>query len=161
MNIRFIDTSVMTNLLDIPEMNQDKERVILEWSEVLQNKETLIMPIATIIETGNHIAHIVNGYKRREVAIKYIEYLRKTAENEAPWILYGNNLDTKSLRFFVENFETNALNKTGIGDLSIIEAYQRYKESQPAIGTIRIWSMDAHLNSYCEENVGMSRRRSK
>lgn len=36
-----------------------------------------------------------------------------------------------------------------------------YKESQPSIGTIRIWSMGAHFDSYCEENVGIRRRHSR
>ena len=61
MNVRFIDTSIMLNLLEVPGRCAEKERVKEEWRFILEKKETLIMPIATIIETGNHIAHIADG----------------------------------------------------------------------------------------------------
>ena len=70
MNVRFIDTSIMCNLLEIPNMCADKERIKKEWKEVLERKETLIMPLATIIETGNHIAHISDGRARNVKLLK-------------------------------------------------------------------------------------------
>lgn len=69
MNVRFIDTSVMMNLLEVPEMCSDAEKIKEEWIEVLKAEDVLILPIATIIETGNHIAHISNGNIRRKIAI--------------------------------------------------------------------------------------------
>lgn len=93
MNVRFIDTSVMTNMLEIPGRCKDVKSVQEELKKVIEAKEVLILPIATIIETGNHIAHIDNGNIRRTIAQKFGEYLRKTAEGEAPWQLYGVELD--------------------------------------------------------------------
>lgn len=89
MNVRFIDTSIMLNLLEVPGRCAEKERVNEEWRFILEKKETLIMPIATIIETGNHIAHIADGTARRSITLKFQEYLRKTADSLAPWQLYG------------------------------------------------------------------------
>ena len=49
--------------------------------------------------------------------------------------------------------------KTGVGDLSIIRAYERYRDETPAIGEIRIWSTDNHLIGYHEKMEIPSRRR--
>ncbi len=163
MNVRFIDTSIMCNLLEIPNMCADKERVKKEWEEVLKNKETLIMPLATIIETGNHIAHIAdgNGDARYRITKKFKEYLEKTAESKAPWTLYGNALEQKEIKYIAEHLEQFLPMRTGIGDMTIIYAYEKYLAEEPAIGTIMIWSMDEHLASYRMENVSMQRRRGR
>ena len=163
MNVRFIDTSVMVNMLEVPDMCSDAEEVKREWREVLEAGEVLILPIATIIETGNHIAHISNGTIRRKIAGKFGEYLRKTAEGEAPWQLYGIELDREGLIYLADHIEENALYEIGIGDMSIVYAYNQYKEKTPAIGSIMIWSTDKHLQSYREENVsaGIKRRRKR
>ena len=159
MNVRFIDTSVMVNLLEVPNLCNDAEAVKGEWKEVLQTGDVLILPIATIIETGNHIAHISNGNIRRTIAGKFGEYLRKTAEGEAPWQLYGIELDKAGLLYLADHIEENALCEIGVGDMSIVYAYKQYKEKTPAIGSIMIWSTDKHLQSYREENVSAATKR--
>lgn len=68
MNVRFIDTSVMANMLKIPGKCNAAESVQEEFKQVIEAKEVLILPIATIIETGNHIAHIDSGNIRRTIA---------------------------------------------------------------------------------------------
>ena len=161
MNVRFIDTSIMCNLLEIPDKCADKERVKKEWKEVLERKETLIMPLATIIETGNHIAHIAdgNGDARYTIAKKFKQFLEKTAESKAPWTLYGNALEQKEIKYLADNLEKFLPAKIGIGDMTIVYAYEKYLAEEPAIGTIMIWSTDGHLSSYRQENVSMQRRR--
>lgn len=161
MNVRFIDTSIMCNLLEVPKMCDDKEEVKQEWKEVLERKETLIMPLATIIETGNHIAHIPDGNSRRAVSLRFKEFLEKTAESKAPWTLYGNALDSKEIKYIAENLDQFTLRGTGIGDMTIIYAYEKYLKEGPAIGTIMIWSKDGHLSTYRQENVCMQRRRKR
>ena len=101
MTVRFIDTSGMLNLLEVPEMCSDAEAVKEQWKEVLRAEDVLILPVATIIETGNHIAHISNGNARRTIAGKFGEYLRKTAEGEAPWQLYGVEFFRNLVRLFI------------------------------------------------------------
>ena len=76
MNIHFIDTSVFANILDIPNMNADCKLVIAEFNKRIKNKkERIILPYATLIETGNHIAHIPNGNKTRNIAMKFNKML--------------------------------------------------------------------------------------
>lgn len=163
MNVRFIDTSVMLNLLEVPGKCADSQMIKEEFRQIIKNNETLILPIATVIETGNHIAHISNGSSRRTIASKFGEFLKKTAEREAPWQLYGIELDKEGLLYLAEHIEEYAIRQVGVGDMSIIYAYEQYKSNTPGIGRIMIWSTDTHLQGYIEENVSETtyRRRRK
>lgn len=161
MNVKFIDTSVMLNLLEVPKMCSDVEKVKLQWKQNLESNDVLIMPFATIVETGNHIAHISDGNKRRKIARKFGEFLRKTAKGEAPWKLYGVKNTKEELLYLADNIEDFATREIGIGDMSIVYAYERYIEETPGVGTIMIWSTDTHLQGYRKENVSMTRRRRK
>lgn len=70
MRVHFIDTSVFVNIIDVPNMNDQRGTVMKELKELLKNrnKEKMILPFATIIETGNHIAQNGNGQQRRKSA---------------------------------------------------------------------------------------------
>ena len=57
MNVRFIDTSIMLNFLEVPGRCAEKERVKEEWRFILEKKETLIMPIATIIDRESYCSY--------------------------------------------------------------------------------------------------------
>lgn len=159
MNIKFIDTSVMLNLLEVPGRCNEMELVKTQWREAIEAKDVLIMHAATIIETGNHIAHIENAKSRRDIAAKFGKFLRKTANGEAPWQFYGIAIDKDELLYLEENVEEFATRKVGIGDMSIVYTYERYKNEIPAIGSIKIWSTDVHLQGYSAENVSVKRRR--
>ncbi|MCT4605348.1 MAG: hypothetical protein N4A64_04455 [Marinisporobacter sp.] len=161
MNVHFIDTSVLVNILDIPNMNSDKERVLEEYRSLKESeKDTLLLPLATIIETGNHIAHIPNGSVRRTKGKAMAEMLKDMANGNAPWDYYEGEITRDDLLYFSKEFPDMAMQETGIGDLSIISAYNKYKESVPAIGRIRIWSLDTHLSVY-EEQMSVRRRRKR
>lgn len=161
MNVKFIDTSVMLNLLEVPGRCADVKEIQEQLKKSLADKDILIVPIATIIETGNHIAHINDGNIRRKIAGKFGEYLRKTAEEEAPWQFYGVSMNKEELLYLAGHVEEFAIREMGIGDVSIVYAYERYINEMPAIGNIMIWSTDIHLKGYHAENVSISRRRKK
>lgn len=160
MNVRIMDTSVLLNILDIPDKNQNHKVIFKEFLDASKT-ETLILHLATIIETGNHISHIANGSIRRAKAILFADYLDKTSRGDAPWEYFGKELDKEDLAKIAKGFPTMASMCTGIGDMSIIRAYEKYKESVPAIGRIKIWSLDGHLEGYEEELVVPVRRRSR
>lgn len=161
MNVRFMDTSIVMNLLEIPGKCQDAEKIKEEFKQVIEDREILILSMATIVESGNHIAHINDGRIRREKAIRFQEFLRKTANEEAPWILYGLDLSKEDLLIIAEEFPERALRlEMGIGDLSIIRFYEKYKNDVPAVGRIMIWSTDHHLSCYSQD-LTMKRRKSR
>lgn len=63
-DVYFIDTSVLLNILSVPNRNQCESQIKNELMEYVRRNVVLILPLATIIETGNHIAHIDNGWQR-------------------------------------------------------------------------------------------------
>ncbi len=131
MNIRFIDTSIVMNLLEIPDRCEDKERVKREFQKAVSDGDRLVLPMSTIIESGNHIAHIKNGDARRSKALLFQEF------------------PERALRY-----------EMGIGDLSIIRFYENAKKTLPALGKIMIWSTDKHLQGYSED-ITMKRRKDR
>ena len=49
MDVRVIDTSVLLNILDIPNRNANHEEVFKEFKELAESKnETLILPLALL-----------------------------------------------------------------------------------------------------------------
>ncbi len=155
MYVHFIDTSVFTNIINVPGRNQQHDSVMKELKDLLgqKDKNALILPYATIIETGNHIAHCGDGNQRRKAAEKFTECIEKTIHNKAPWQYYGNQLTPEDLEQICGQFPDFAMRGEGFGDLSIIRAYQKYKEETPAVHKIRIWSVDTHLKGIYEETI--------
>lgn len=157
MNIRLIDTSIMLNLLGVPKRNSQEKEIREEFLRVIKTEETLILPMATIIETGNEIARI-SGSRKREIAVRFADYLRKTANGEAPWSPELTEIKMEDLKFFADEFVSSATIGVGMGDLSIIRTYEKCRAVLPA-DRIMIWSTDKHLSSYKEEKVYSLKRR--
>ncbi|WP_433945489.1 hypothetical protein [Paenibacillus sp. SN-8-1] len=162
MHVSIIDTSILCNIINIPFRNQNYKVVIDELAALQKDKQhTLILPLATIIETGNHIAHIGDGNIRREKAQIMADLIKRTVNDTAPWTYYGKEFEREELLDISNSVVDHALREIGIGDLSIIQVFKKYKETVPAIGTIRIWSLDNHLKSYYEEMPTVKRRRDR
>lgn len=156
--VYIVDTSILCCLLRIPNFCDDKYMEIEEeLIKIITRSETLILPIASIIETGNHIAHISNGNRRREIAWRFAQYLRDTADNVAPWSLINLDWTPDDLRKFAEIFPDQAMRRIGFGDMSIIDAYEDYKERTPGV-SVSIWSTDEHLTAYRYEAPVIGRR---
>ena len=77
MNIRFVDTSIMTNILNIPSKNEHRDEIMQVFESLDPSVDFLVLPVSTIIETGNHIAHISDGRVRRDIAVRFSEILKK------------------------------------------------------------------------------------
>ena len=146
MNVRLIDTTIMLNLLGVPNRCADKDRVTDEFNEAIRNGDTLILPIATIIESGNEIAKI-KGSLRHDIAERFSMLLQKTADDEAPWSCASFEIGSAELRHYAEHYTESAIHGVGMGDLSIIHTFEKCIRLLP-IGTIMIWSTDEHLSSY-------------
>ena len=157
MDVHFMDTSILLNLLNVPHRNQDRPTVWKEFQELAGDPvNVLILPFAALIETGNHIAHIDDGTLRRQCAKTFAQCLEKTLDGKAPWAFYGQQFEKEDLRRLGEQFPDAATREIGFGDLSILRAYETYKARTPAIRRIRIWTTDHHLRGY-DETLSFSR----
>lgn len=159
MNVYFVDTSVLCNLLQIPNMDSEREEVKKRFMDISSdNCSIFIVPIAVIIETGNHISHIADGNVRRAKAEELSDIINKSVQRRSPWNYYGKELTQDDVTSLSEKFVNYASSAIGMGDLSIINAYEKYKEEIPAIGHIEIWATDKHLSGYSEDMLPISRR---
>lgn len=156
MNVRFVDTCILMNLLDIPGRNQNMQDVKLQYELAVSAGDSFVLPLATIIETGNHISHIDDGALRRGIAIKFAELIKAAHQLKNNWSLLPQ-FSNKELDAIISKFPDQVIRHTGIGDVSIIEQFEWYWENRQPIGRIIIWSLDGHLSGYIHEG-GLARR---
>lgn len=130
-----IDTSIFLNILAVPNRCQDREKVFEKFEEYITLEASFILPMATIIETGNHIAQNGNGNTRRDIAIQFCEHVSKVLNDEAPYKIssFPNNEEIKK---WLNQFPNLAMrNKspikqegTSFGDLTIIQEFEKQKD---------------------------------
>lgn len=130
MRIHFIDTSILTNILDIPFRNQEREIVLKEYQGLKEENNTFILPLATIIETGNHIAHIKDGNMRRSKGIEFAKMLRKIANDESPWKFFEDEVTREEIAIIADRLPESIMYGSGVGHLSIIAAYEKYSNME-------------------------------
>lgn len=84
-SVCLIDTSIFLNLLNVPNRNQEMAQVVQDYTDYAQNECTFILPMATILETGNHIAQNGDGGTRRETAQRFCDVVIGSLNGEAPY----------------------------------------------------------------------------
>jgi hypothetical protein len=93
-----IDASLFCVLLKVPGMEDcgtdkdkwDFQRVDNCIQEEIRKGTTLVLPLATLIETGNHIAQART--KRPETAQVLATIMNYAADETSPWLLLANSL---------------------------------------------------------------------
>lgn len=154
----FIDTSVLLCILDVPGKNQDRESIVEEFTVLATGDgNTLILPVATIVETGNHIAQLSNGEQRRTRMGALCKLLLDSATATAPWVVGNAHWNQSFVQKLVEGRTDHpieplvalATRGVGIGDASIIHEAHLYRAatSTPSAQSVRIWTLDAGLQA--------------
>lgn len=150
--IAFIDTSVLCNLVPVPGKDQDSVEVKKELRRRLDAGCQFILPITAVIETGNHIAHISNGDRRRETAEHFVAILKLVQQGSSPWILHDVPWDAEFLKDLLEGADTgsgyvdHATAGVGAGDLCILTERASYQR-RSGIRAV-IWSIDRDLTAH-------------
>ncbi len=153
--ICIIDTSVFLNILNVPGRNNDAARVNQQFDQFIELGCAFILPIATIIETGNHIAQNGDGGTRRDTAQRFCFAIKGTFTGEAPWrtVEFPNGQEVAA---WIDEFPDQAgrnksATKTGegtsFGDLCIIKDFERCVARTP-MTEVFIWSLDSDLQQY-------------
>lgn len=149
MTIAIVDTSVFLNALGVPGRDQNRDDVRADFGRRIDDGHSLILPIAAIIETGNHIAQLGNGQRRRQFAELFVQQVRMMLNGRAPWVV-ARAIDAEDLALWIEDFPDHAMRRRGIADVSIIGEYERQCALNTA-RTVEIWSLDGHLAGYRRE----------
>jgi hypothetical protein len=136
----------MVELLNVPGKCGRHDEVVQALKQKIHDSESLLLPMATIFETGNHVAQNGDGSQRRRCAIRFVEQVQRALDGQSPFVplRFPNKTD---VRAWLNEFPEHAMRSSGLGDLSIIHDYKFVREASPG-RDVYIWSFDAHLAAY-------------
>jgi hypothetical protein len=162
-----IDTSILCVYLQIPFMETcgaepdvwNYELVSMKLDIELEADATLVLPLATIVETGNHIAHLETN--RRPYAEAFVDILRATVNNENPWTAFSEQThlwNDENMLKLADNFPDLVEQGLGIGDATIKDVADFYAEARYEV---EIFTGDGGLKAYqpAPPNILTPRRR--
>lgn len=148
----FIDTSVLTELLEVPGKCQQAEQIRRDFDERWHRGHKFVLPISTIIETGNHIAQC-HAAGRRQAAEKLNKAILAARGSEPPWIIRDITWDDRILQAFLDGDSTGSTltdllgsGRMGTGDVSILVERDEFRTNM-AYTDVRVWSLEAELSS--------------
>ena len=145
-DVVIVDTSVLLNLLDVPGFNDHREDVDGQFQEFAHADARLLLPLAAVFETGNHIAQLSDGGHRGHYASLFCEQVRMALDGKAPWVLVPLP-EGDEISGWLDNFPECARRNVSIADLSMIELWKTRRALHPE-ARVRIWSLDKHLVGY-------------
>ena len=122
-DVVIVDTSVLLNVLDVPAFNQNRDEIFDQFEEIVDRGASLLLPMAAVFETGDHIADIRDGRQRRRYAGKLRDQVQGAVAGEAPWALLPPP-DSEQLVGWFQSFPDHAMRGAGLSDLSIIKAWE-------------------------------------
>ena len=142
-SIVIVDTSVLLNILDVPDRNQRKKEVLDRLGVLIEAGDHLFIPMAAIVEVGNHIAHVKSGVQRRAAAARFVKEVRSALSDEAPWkpINFPSNQEVLS---GLDAFPDSATQGIGMGDLSIKKEWEDLCRRH-RLSRVWVWTLDADL----------------
>ena len=146
MSICLLDTGILCELLEIPYLCKDSAAILFELEGKVRNGETLLLPLSTVVETGNHIGQNGDGRQRREAAQKFIELVRAALQGKTPFTPTPF-FETEALLGWLDEFPDWASRGSGLADLTIVKEFDRQCLLNPT-RRVYIWSLDRHLSSY-------------
>ncbi|HAA27437.1 MAG TPA: hypothetical protein DCE56_06820 [Cyanobacteria bacterium UBA8553] len=133
--VLIIDTSILCVYLGVPgkdtcgsDKNKwDKKRVDDLLQKEAQESTTFVLPLAAIVETGNHIAQASS--KRYEMAQTLAEIMAKAADEKTPWAAFTDQSvlwEAQGLKNLAAQWPNLAVQKISIGDATIKTVAEYY-----------------------------------
>ncbi|MGM3185370.1 hypothetical protein [Dickeya oryzae] len=152
--VLIIDTSILCVWLEIPGMldcgrdsdKWNKDRIDAKIESEKKNSTTFVLPLATIIETGNHIAQA--AHSRRERALLLAEIMKDSANQKTPWAAFSEQStlwSPEKLITLADAWPELANQKLSLGDTTIKDVAEYYA----SMGyQVEILTGDEGLKSY-------------
>lgn len=152
--VHFVDTSVLLELLAVPGKSQQPERIRERLGDLIAEGAQLVLPIAAVIETGNHITQLRDGTSRRSCAERFVALLRLTAAERLPWVLHTVAWDERMLAKLCDGtamtgpfVDLAGAGVIGTGDLAILAECESYAERTAHV-EVKVWTLDERLAAY-------------
>lgn len=76
--LELLDTSILVELLEVPFESDNVQDVTAQFEARLTGGIQLHLPVASVVESGDHIGRIDDGHDRRRCAERFDSMLRKT-----------------------------------------------------------------------------------
>lgn len=159
-DICILDTSIILNILDVPNKNQNRVKVIGEFRTYAESNCRFIIPLVVAVEVGNHISQNGNGDTRRGIAKQFVDMMQKTFNGNLPFEISDFELKLEWQKWISEFVDKAGQNKTAakpnegmsLTDLSIIKEYEdiqaKNKANRSKHVDVFIWSLDSDLTAY-------------
>ena len=154
--IVFVDTSVSLNLLNVPRKNSDEKRLTGEFKRLALAGALFVIPIAAVVEVGNHIAQLPSGHDRRDRAQQFARYLQASVDGRPPWVVSDASWDKAFLSRLLDGHGPRpglvdlCATEIGSGDAAILHELDRFRGRTdfPLAKHTRLWTLDAKLAAH-------------
>lgn len=152
-NVVLIDTSVLCEVLAVPNFNSNASTFKKELQKKLGAGDTLLLPMTSILETGNHIGQCsLNGQIRRKVAETFVLFVSQALKGDLPFrptpFFQAEELATWLAELPNWAMRSDAKGKgSGLGDLTIQKEWTRQCKLNPG-RRVYIWSLDQQLQQF-------------
>lgn len=152
--VLIIDTSILCVWLEVPGKETcgiqaerwNKQKVDQIINQEVQSSATLVLPLASIIETGNHIAQASS--QRYEKAQALAKLMTDAADENSPWAAFTDQSilwDAEGLRKLATEWSALAPQMISIGDATIKTVAEYYAR----VGfTVEILTGDQGLKAF-------------
>lgn len=149
-----MDTSILCVWLKVPGKETcgtglkswDFDKVNAKIEGELESSTTFVLPLASIIETGNHISQCQgNPYN---VAHSFADLIHKTAKNETPWAAFTVQSDlwsVEKLEQLADTWPALAASRISLGDATIKDVAEYYRDQGQSV---EIFTGDEGLKAY-------------
>lgn len=152
--IEVVDASILIDVIDIPMEARDRARVLRELDGKNEIGIRLILPIAAVIETAQHVQRIENGHHRRRCAQALEARVIDTLDGRLPWDFVPTAWDRPFLTdFFAQSppyplslVETLSRKIGEADDLLLLSEFRRLRQSYTSsLFDVDVWTHDVRL----------------
>lgn len=107
----------------------------------------IVLPLASVIECGNHITQIKGTDPKRYID-EFADFILKSIEGLEPWDIFTNQtnlFDEENFKKLVETWRDLSISGISMGDASIIQVANHYNSKN---FTVEIFTGDTGLKAY-------------
>ena len=153
--IIIIDTSILCVWLQVPGkdtcgsgnsiINYEMVKEVID--NAINDGATLVLPLATIIETGNHISHTKGD--KYQISKSFCEQINASIDETSPWAAFSHQPDLwkgESFKNLLQKWQERVNTNHSLGDASIVEVAKYYSEISNT--DVEIFTGDAGLKAY-------------
>jgi hypothetical protein len=154
-HIELLDTSIILPLLGVPSKDQHRSAVEQGIDSRSAHGIQLLLPVATILESGARVGETGDGSARRSCAMRFRKLIQSTLDREAPWSFQALHWDDELIGRLVaadngqeELVECFASRYLQMGDLVIVQEFRRLRANLSSrYADIDVWTFDTNLRA--------------